>query len=135
MQYAFPGSPTTYYGDEAGMEGFEDPFNRRTYPWGGEDRELVAWYAALGRARNDLEPLRRGDIRYVKAEGGVLAFTRAWAGDCVLCAANAGAEPAQVELPGSWSDPGGLVSWPADPNTGLARIELPPLTGYLLRRV
>ena len=32
--YAFPGSPTVYYGDEAGMEGFEDPFNRRTYPWG-----------------------------------------------------------------------------------------------------
>ena len=46
--FAFPGSPMVYYGDEAGLEGFEDPFNRRTYPWGREDGELLAWYAALG---------------------------------------------------------------------------------------
>ena len=41
-----PGSPTIYYGDEAGRQGFEDPFNRRTYPWGAEDRELLAFYTA-----------------------------------------------------------------------------------------
>lgn len=58
--FAFPGSPMVYYGDEAGMEGFEDPFNRRTYPWGREDGELLEWYTALGKARRALPALRRG---------------------------------------------------------------------------
>ena len=49
--YAFPGSPTVYYGDEAGMDGFEDPFNRRTYPWGHEDTALLDWFRTLGRLR------------------------------------------------------------------------------------
>lgn len=39
--FTFPGSPMIYYGDEAGMEGFEDPLNRGTYPWGREDRDLL----------------------------------------------------------------------------------------------
>ena len=97
--FAFPGSPTVYYGDEAGMEGFEDPFNRMGFPWGREDRELTAWVRMLGRARRTMESLRRGDIAYVKAEGPVLAFTRSWGGETVLCAANAGEDPARVELP------------------------------------
>ena len=67
--FAFPGAPTIYYGDEAGMEGFEDPFNRRTFPWGAEDKALTAWYAALGQARKSLLPLRRGDLRWLRAEG------------------------------------------------------------------
>ena len=100
VQYAFPGSPTTYYGDEAGMEGFEDPFNRRTYPWGEEDAELIAWYRALGKARRELAPLRRGALCYTAAEGDVLAFTRTWEDETVLCAANAGPAPAELELPG-----------------------------------
>ena len=37
LLYCFPGSPTVFYGDEAGMQGFEDPLNRGTFPWGGED--------------------------------------------------------------------------------------------------
>ena len=49
--FCFPGSPTVYYGDEAGMEGFEDPFNRRTFPWGNEDKELTDWFARLGNLR------------------------------------------------------------------------------------
>ncbi len=112
--FAFPGSPTVYYGDEAGMEGFEDPFNRRTFPWGAEDGGLLSWFKALGAARQRLAPLRRGDIRYIKAEGRVLAFTRNLDSETVLCAVNAGEEPAQVEIP--WSD---------DP------LLLPPMTGRL----
>lgn len=135
VQYAFPGSPTLYYGDEAGMEGFEDPFNRRPFPWGDEDRDLTAWYTALGRARRTLLPLRRGDIQYILAEGGVLAFTRTWEGDTVLCAANAGDRPATLEAAGSWAQVGGSMAWPADAWTGLARVTLPPMTGLLLRRL
>ena len=90
--YAFPGSPTVYYADEAGMEGFEDPFNRRTYPWGHEDGELLEHFKALGKARKTQKALRKGDIEYIAAEGGLLAFTRSLDGETVLCAVNASDE-------------------------------------------
>ena len=57
IQFTMPGSPTIYYGDEAGRQGFEDPFNRRTYPWGAEDRELLAFYRRLCALRADSETL------------------------------------------------------------------------------
>ena len=94
--YAFPGSPTVYYGDEAGMEGFEDPFNRRTFPWGQEDQELTAWFAALGRARHTFPALRSGALRWVRAEGGVLAFVRGYGKDAVLAVANRGTQPVRL---------------------------------------
>ena len=135
VQYAFPGSPTTYYGDEAGMEGFEDPFNRCTFPWGSEDQDLTAWYTALGKARKELTPLRKGDIAYVKAEGAVLAFTRTWEGDSVLCAANAGDRPTVLTVEGSWAQVDGSMVWPANAETGQAAIRLAPMSGLLLRRL
>ena len=111
--FAFPGSPTLYYADEAGMEGFEDPCNRRTFPWGREDRELVEHFTALGKARKRHKALRRGDIEYVAAEGGLLAFVRGWEGERVLCAVNASQETKCF----SWQE---------------KTIELPPLTGKLI---
>ena len=135
VQYAFPGSPTTYYGDEAGMEGFEDPFNRRTFPWGSEDQDLTAWYTALGKARKELAPLRKGDIAYVRAEGAVLAFTRTWEGDSVLCAANAGDRPTVLTVAGSWAQVDGSMVWPANAETDQAAIRLSPMSGLLLRRL
>ncbi|MBO5339961.1 MAG: alpha-glucosidase C-terminal domain-containing protein [Oscillospiraceae bacterium] len=96
--FCFPGSPTVYYGDEAGMEGFEDPFNRRTFPWGSEDRELTDWFAALGNLRKKKPALRRGDIRWLAARDGLLAFVRETEGEHVLCACNAGEKPAKFAL-------------------------------------
>lgn len=90
LLFCFPGSPTVYYGDEAGMEGFEDPFNRQTYPWGYEDRELLDWYRALGRLRRRSQALRRGSIRYVCGKGPLLAFVRETEEERLLCAFNAG---------------------------------------------
>ena len=46
IQMTWPGAPTIYYGDEAGLCGFTDPDNRRTYPWGREDQELIAYHKA-----------------------------------------------------------------------------------------
>jgi cyclomaltodextrinase len=124
--FAFPGSPTIYYGDEAGMEGFEDPFNRQTFPWGREDRELTAWFAALGRARSTLPPLRGGDIRYLAARDRVLAFSRTLAGEQVIAAVNAGERAGWVKLPGPARD---LLSGAAF--SGPVAV-LPPMTGMLL---
>ena len=101
--YAFPGSPTVYYGDEAGMESFEDPFNRGTYPWGHEDTALLDWFRTLGRLRAERESLQSGDIAYLLAAGRVLCFARRAGDEVSLCAVNAGAESASVDLP--WAAP------------------------------
>ena len=97
--YAFPGSPTVYYGDEAGMEGFEDPFNRGTYPWGREDAALLDYFRALGALRAARASLQGGGIRYLLAEGRALCFERHAGDEVTLCAVNAGAESFRVDLP------------------------------------
>ena len=99
VMFAFPGSPTVYYGDEAGMEGFEDPFNRRTYPWGKEDEELLAHFRALGTFRRDSEALCSGEIDYLAAERRVLAFRRSTWYETVLTAVNAGESEVSLTLP------------------------------------
>ncbi len=76
LQYCLPGSPSIYYGDEAGMEGGKDPFNRRTYPWGREDRELLAHFRYLGTLRREHKALRTGDIQFFSRENGRVGFVR-----------------------------------------------------------
>lgn len=77
MQYFLPGVPCVYYGDEAGAEGYRDPFNRACYPWGSEDNELIAWYERLGAIRGEQrEILSGGKYRTLLAEGDLLAFER-----------------------------------------------------------
>ncbi len=128
--FAFPGSPTIYYGDEAGMEGFEDPFNRRTYPWDHGDPDLADWYAALGRARRELSPLRRGDIRWLRAQGRVLAFARVLGGEWAAAAVNAGERTEAVCLPWAARD---WMTGERFPVTGEGCVvPLPPLSGRLL---
>ncbi len=80
LQYMLPGTPSLYYGDEAGMEGGKDPFNRRTYPWGREDQSMLEHYRSLGRLRKNHEALRLGDIRFFQAEDQKLGFTRSYNG-------------------------------------------------------
>ena len=51
LQFTLPGIPCIYYGDEVGMQGYGDPFNRGCYPWGQEDGELLAYFQKLGQMR------------------------------------------------------------------------------------
>ena len=97
--YTFPGSPMLYYGDEAGMQGFEDPFNRGTYPWGHEDEELLLCFRQLGALRRAHEALQSGTIVYHAAQGRVLAFSRCAAHDHCLTVVNAGEEVVTLTLP------------------------------------
>lgn len=76
IQYMLPGSPSVYYGDEAGMEGYKDPFNRRTYPWGQENQELLNHFRRLGALRREHEALRLGNIEFFQAEDQRLGFCR-----------------------------------------------------------
>lgn len=62
FQYMMPGVPCLYYGDEAGAEGYEDPYNRGTYPWGREDQDLLAHYRMLALLRKQYSFLWNGDF-------------------------------------------------------------------------
>ena len=63
MVCALPGMPCLYYGDEAGLTGMADPYNRATYPWGHEDAELVETYRKIMTDRMATPALRTGDLR------------------------------------------------------------------------
>lgn len=96
LQYTLPGSPSLYYADETGMEGYKDPFNRRTYPWGREDQELVNYFRHLGRLRRELTPLRLGDIQFFQAADKHLGFTRTYQGQTVKIYVNRSGDPWEI---------------------------------------
>ena len=98
IQMFCPGVPCVYYGDEAGVTGMADPFNRRTYPWGGEDRAVQARVAALMRLRRDLAALRAGRCRMgalSPAVFGVVRYTDG--GELALLLVNRGDAPCTVQ--------------------------------------
>ncbi len=102
LQYCLPGVPCIYYGDEAGTEGYRDPFNRGCYPWGTEDKTLLTWYHRLGRLRHICPALREGGFRPLSAQGNVVGFERYGDGSRLLCAVNRGEEQGVLSLPDDW---------------------------------
>ncbi|MCD5325675.1 MULTISPECIES: glycoside hydrolase family 13 protein [Pontibacillus] len=74
--YTFPGIPSLYYGDEAGVTGGEDPDNRKPYPWGKEDQTLLNWYKMLGSMRQEHQALRTGSWISHAADSDVYTFVR-----------------------------------------------------------
>ncbi len=96
LQYTLPGSPSLYYGDEAGMEGCKDPFNRRPYPWGRENGLLLAHFRLLGELRKEHKALRLGDIRFFQAGEQRLGFIRTFQGKKLRVCINRGRQPWQV---------------------------------------
>ena len=72
----FPGVPCIYYGDEVGAEGYTDPDNRGTYPWGKEDSDLLNWYRRILRMHAEYKVLQTGDFRSFYFEPDVYGFTR-----------------------------------------------------------
>ena len=130
--FSFPGMPVIYYGDEAGVYGFGDPFNRKPFPWGREDEELTDWYRKLAVFRQALPPLRRGEIRYIPVCSDVLAFVRSLDGQEAAIAVNASAGRRVVSLPWRWSHAYGLIG-PAPAQAGdQITFELPPYGGALV---
>ncbi|MBR5145276.1 MAG: glycoside hydrolase family 13 protein, partial [Clostridia bacterium] len=75
LQYTLYGVPCLFYGDEAGLEGFSDPFCRQCYPWGKEDRELIEFYRNLGNLRRD-EVFVDSEVQNVSFKDGIFSFER-----------------------------------------------------------
>ena len=71
-----PGIPSIFYGDEAGLEGYHDPFNRMPYPWGHEDRNLVKFFSDIGRIRCENEVYKEGDFKLLYIDTNTLVFGR-----------------------------------------------------------
>lgn len=102
LQYTLPGVPCIYYGDEAGMEGYRDPFNRGCYPWGEEDAALLHWYHRLGQLRHACPALREGRFLPLHAGNNVVCYERAGDGSRLLCAVNAADSDMAIPLPEEW---------------------------------
>jgi len=76
LQMTWVGAPTIYYGDEAGVCGFTDPDNRRTYPWGGEDKELIEFHRQMIRIHKENPEIKIGSMLELHGEYNVLAYGR-----------------------------------------------------------
>ena len=76
VQMTWPGAATLYYGDEAGVCGFTDPDNRRTYPWGHENKQLLHFHKAAIRLRKKRPELRTGSLKRLGGEHNFLSFAR-----------------------------------------------------------
>ena len=98
LQFTLPGAPAIYYGDEAGMEGYGDPFCRRPFPWGREERELQMHYRRLGQLRKKYEALRLGDIQFQQAVNNQLSFTRTYGCQTIRVYLNRGSDDWEIPV-------------------------------------
>jgi len=131
--FTFPGAPMIYYGDEVDMEGWEDPLNRGTYPWGTGDHPLLETFTRLGQLRRDLPVLQKGELHWLFTAGPLLAFRRELDGTRLTTVVNASSETQTLTLPWSASAARDLLSPRAFPEEdGLLRLALPPRSGLLL---
>lgn len=88
IQMTFPGVPCIYYGDEVGVQGFEDPHNRRTYPWGNEDSELLEWYQKITTIRSHSRALQEGTWNPLPSGDDLFVFERQFQDETCLCLFN-----------------------------------------------
>ena len=75
LQFTLPGNACIYYGDEIGMEGFGDPFNRAYFQWHNSQCSLKGFFEALGALKNEHTPLQLGSIHFVRTDD-VMVFER-----------------------------------------------------------
>lgn len=88
IQMTLPGVPLIYYGDEAGLTGGKDPSNRKSYPWGKENKDILEFYRKLSAIRVSEEALRNGEIEFLEFNNGILAYERTLNKDRIIIAVN-----------------------------------------------
>lgn len=104
LQYTLPGVPSVYYGDEAGLQGYRDPFNRGCYPWGNENRELIDFYKTLGKIRAENSAFKEGQFKPVSAFLGCVAYIREGSSNSIMLIANRNVHEICYKLPQDFSE-------------------------------
>ena len=87
IQMTFPGVPSVFYGDEAGLTGLKDPENRKCYPWGNENIDILSFYHKLMKLRK-LDIFKKGDIKFYNLHSDVLSYERKFNGKSSLILLN-----------------------------------------------
>ena len=98
FQMTWPGAPTIYYGDEAGLCGWTDPDNRRGYPWGREDQELIQFHRDIIKVHKESEALMKGSVMFLHGEYKVVSYGRFLTGEAVVVILNNDYEPHELNL-------------------------------------
>ncbi|RZL40480.1 MAG: glycoside hydrolase family 13 protein [Rubrivivax sp.] len=140
FQMTYPGSPTIYYGDEVGLGGGEDPFNRAPYPWADEggtpDTALLADFKRLTKLRHDLPVLRHGTLSApLQVDDHVVVLARQDGHTWAVTATNNSTEPraVTVRLPFEAAMLKDALSGEAVAVTnGTLQLTVPPLFGRVL---
>ena len=99
IQMTFPGAPTIYYGDEAGVVGFTDPDNRRTYPWGREKKDLIKFYKTAIRMHKGSRALREGSYKDLGSGQNLVAYGRFTNREQIVVVVNSSTESIIAEIP------------------------------------
>ena len=151
MQMTWPGAPTLYYGDEAGLCGFTDPDNRRTYPWGREDREMIRFHKELIKMHKEYNCLRRGSLIRLADAPGILSYGRFDREFSVVVALNNSNDTVTVRIPVVYANvpahsqmklrfltnQNGFLAYPRETyqvTDGIVEIELTPESAAVLVR-
>lgn len=104
IQFTLPGVPSIYYGDEIGMQGMKDPFNRAAMIWDNPNEQLLKWYKRLGEIRNGSKVFKNGKFNPVFCDGAAIAYERLTDDEAVLVAVNNGDSEVRMFVGEHWNN-------------------------------
>lgn len=104
IQYTLPGVPSLYYGDEIGMQGMKDPFNRACMDWYEPNTELHRWYNRLGEIRRGCKAFERGSFVPVYCSYKTVAYLRSGDNNEVLVAVNLDENAVDINVGNQWDN-------------------------------
>lgn len=130
LQYTLPGVPSLYYGDEIGMEGYRDPFNRVCFDWENGDRELLNWYVRLGQIRAGCSAFYDGELVVIYKSTDTVCFSRQGENSSALIGINRGNTDENFSVPKHWENAYNVIgSLPFR-----EKLELKPMSVTILTR-
>lgn len=99
IQYFLPGNVSIFYGDEVGLYGYKDPFNRKTYPWNHRDKELLRFFRSLGKIRTKYHFLKDADFEFIRLDEEILVFERKGNENSMYIIVNRSKNTHKIEVP------------------------------------
>ena len=124
LQFTVYGMPSVYYGDEAGMEGYRDPFCRMPYPWQAREESLLRHYRSLGALRKAHPCFAGGDFLDLRHGADWISYRRRKGADELLIAVSRAPKDVTLSCPGRWTPV--LSSSPQNEKTREDTLLLPP---------